>query len=497
MAVPVVAIVGRPNVGKSSLFNWLAGRRISIVDPTAGVTRDRVGTLVKEGETYFELIDTGGIGIEDADNLTAEVEGQIQTALHSADLILFVVEARSGRVPLDEEVAVRLRGIDKPVILVVNKCDTPELDDQVADFFRMGYKPMVPVSAEQKRGRADLLKQIVKRIPETWAEDAPRDPVMKLAIVGRQNVGKSTFINSLAHSERMIVSEVAGTTRDSVDVRFERDGQAFVAIDTAGVQRKRSIGSSVEFYSMARAERSIRRADVVLMFFDPRLRVSRVDKTLVEYIHDEHKPVVFVANKWDLVLDRMVTSQFGDYLRASFSMLDYVPIAFITAQDGKNVQKLLNLSQNMFKQAAVRVTTGDLNRILREALVAQTPPMRQNRRPKIYYATQVAASPPTIVLFTNSPDLFDEPYKRYLLRWFRDRLPFGEVPIKLHLRAKNRDESAPDLEAIVQGGDGPRQRVAARPAKAARDKKPDAAGLKFRAATADDDDLDADLWQDL
>src|SRR5262245_10052962 len=266
MPLPIVAIVGRPNVGKSSLFNCLAGRRISIVDPTAGVTRDRVSTLVQAHDRYFELVDTGGIGIEDRDNLTSDVEHQIQIAIDEAQFILFVVDIRTGIAPLDEEVSRRLRQTSKPVLLVANKCDSRELAPLAAEFFRLGRGKAVCVSAAHKLGRDELLDEIMARLPEPQAEDTPRDVAMKLAIVGRRNTGKSTFINCLAQAQRMIVSEVPGTTRDSVDVRFERDGKVFIAIDTAGVRRKKSVASDIEFYSLARAQRSIRRADVVLLF---------------------------------------------------------------------------------------------------------------------------------------------------------------------------------------------------------------------------------------
>ena len=351
MAVPVVAIVGRPNVGKSSLFNWLAGRRIAIVEPTAGVTRDRVSTLIQVGDRFIELVDTGGMGIADVDNLTEHVERQIDTAIDQAHVILFVVDGRAGVTPLDEEVARRLRYVTKPIICVANKCDTPAIDQQTAEFYKLGRGKLVCVSALQNRNRDELLDLIAERLPPPEAlEAAPKDPALKLAIVGRRNTGKSTFINSLAESERMIVSEVPGTTRDSVDVRFERDGLQFIAIDTAGVRKERSLANAIEFYSLARAERSIRRADVVLLFLDPQVRISKVDKQLADYVLEQHKPAIFVVNKWDLMLP-MRTGRMADYIRKTFPNLDYVPIAFITAKAGKNVHATLNLAQNLHKQA--------------------------------------------------------------------------------------------------------------------------------------------------
>ncbi|MCX7664480.1 MAG: ribosome biogenesis GTPase Der [Gemmataceae bacterium] len=456
MPLPVVAIVGRPNVGKSSLFNWLVGLRISIVDPTAGVTRDRISSIVEEQGRFFELTDTGGIGIVDSDDLTDDVERQIQAAIDQADVILFVTDARTGPMALDEVVATRLRTLGKPVLLVVNKCDTQNLALEASQFHHFGYQPVIPVSAEQLRGKDELLTEIVKRLPPPEPDEGPPEKVeLLLAIVGRRNVGKSTFINSLAQAERVIVSEVPGTTRDSVDVRFTRDGKVFVAIDTAGVRKRASLANDIEYYSLHRAERSIRRADVVLMFFDGMNPVSRVDKQLTEYIVENHKPAIFVVNKWDLLKDQVSTEEFGEYLAKVYPMLDHVPVAFITAKEGKNVFKVLNLAQHLAKQASLRVGTGELNRVLRNALLANPPVQKGTRMPKIYYGAQVASSPPTIVLFTNGPELFDDVYRRYLLNVFRRELPFPEVAIKLDIRHRRdmRKGAAeePDLLSRPEG----------------------------------------------
>ena len=498
MSVPVVAIVGRPNVGKSSLFNALAGRRIAIVEPTAGVTRDRVSTLIKSEDRFFELVDTGGMGVQDVDNLTAHVERQIEAAIDQAHVILFVVDGRTGLVPLDEQVTARLRYTSKPIICVANKCDTMEQDANTAEFYKLGRGKLVCVSAHQKRGLDELGQLIQERLPAPEDIQPEVDVKMKIAIVGRRNTGKSTFINSLAESERMIVSEVPGTTRDSVDVRFERDGQTFIAIDTAGVRKKKSIENDIEFYSTARAERSIRRADVVLLFIDPRTRISKVDKQLAEYVLEQHRPAIFVVNKWDLMVP-MPTEKFGHYIRGTFPTLDYLPIAFITATRGKNVQAVLNLAQNLFKQASARVTTGDLNRVLRKAILDQPPPLRQNRRPKIYYGTQVANNPPTLVLFTNGPELFDNTYQRYLLKTFRDSLPFSEVPVKLYLRHRRREDQVPLEDSPVPKENKP----------APRKEEPSArittalSTLKFKSSVSDEEmerdrsKYDSELWRDM
>ena len=449
MRLPVVAIVGRPNVGKSSLFNMLAGKRISIVDPTAGVTRDRVTYTLEVGDRYIELMDTGGMGIQDMDNLTEDVERQIRTAMEQASLILFVVDMREGVVPLDEIVAAKLRTLNKPIIFVANKADEEKIDIGVGDLFRLGYGNPIPVSANSKRGRGELLFAIHEKLPSDTTMVEPVKPELKVAIVGRRNVGKSTFINSLAEAERVIVSEIPGTTRDSVDVRFERDGKVFVAIDTAGVRKRSSLANSIEFYSLHRAERSIRRADVVLHFFDPRLRVSRVDKQLTQYILDQHKPAIFVVNKWDLAKEKMPTGKWADYLRKIFPMLDYVPIAFITALQGKNVYRVLNLAQELHKQAGRRAKTGELNRVLAQAMLTNGPPLRGKRIPKLYYAAQVAANPPTIVMVTNVPESFERTYLRYLMRTVRDHFNFHEVPLRFILKSKAETASYSDRKAFI------------------------------------------------
>lgn len=444
MAIPKVAIVGRPNVGKSSLLNWLAHKRVSVVDPMAGVTRDRVTYLMHVDDRYFELVDTGGIGIVDRDDLSEDVEHQIQVALNEADVILFVVDGQAGITSLDQRVSQRLRRIDRPKLVVVNKCDSPKLDAEAALFHGIADGSVVLTSVKGNRNQADLLKAILRLLPPPDGREDDEGtrraavPELKLAIVGRRNVGKSTFINQLAQEERMIVSEVAGTTRDSVDIHFELDGKSFIAIDTPGVRKRKSLANDVEWYGLARAKRSIRRANVVLMFYDATQPISRVDKQLVTEIQDEHKACIFVINKWDLVPERS-TESWAEYFMKTFAGMHHVPLAFITAKDGRNIKKLINTAQSVYKQSRTRVGTGELNRVVRQAVAAWPPPMRQNRTARILFATQVATEPPTIVLKVNEAKLFDESWKRYLLRSMRENLPFAEVPIKLYLRSRTRD----------------------------------------------------------
>lgn len=452
MAVPQVVIVGRPNVGKSSVFNWLVNRRVAIVDDQAGVTRDRLTHLMCIGDRYFELVDTGGMGVDDVDNLTNLIEDQIEAAVDSADVLLFVVDTRDGLVPLDEEVAKRLRYAKAPVVCVANKTDADSLDSQANEFYRLGRGKLVRVSTQQNRGKQELLDEIFERLPDQIDEGPPPEPTMKVAIVGRRNTGKSTFVNTLAQAERMIVSEVPGTTRDSVDVRFELDGKAFVAIDTPGLQRRKSINTDIDFYSSHRAERSVRRADVVFLFLDAAERISKVDKQLCDYIAQQYKPCIFVVNKWDMFAGTMPTEKWVAYLKDTFRTMRHVPIAFVTGQTGKNVKALLNHGQMLFKQARSRVGTSDLNRLLKAAIDRSPPPLVRNRQPKIYYATQVGIEPPTLVLFCNQPQALSENYRRYLLGVFRDHLPFGEVPIKLYLRKRESAEpDARETAAATQG----------------------------------------------
>lgn len=447
MGIPQVAIVGRPNVGKSSILNWLAGVRVAIVDDKPGITRDRVVYLMEHEGRFFELVDTGGMGHMDADELTDDIEQQITNAIDSADMILFVVDTRMKMTTMDQEVAKRLRYLKIPILCLANKTDDDTFDVQADEFGKLGHGKPIKISTMQNRNRSVLMNRLMENLPEETADSGePVEPDMKVAIVGRRNVGKSTFVNTLVESERMIVSEVPGTTRDSVDVRFEMDDRAFIAIDTPGLRRKKAQHQyDIDFYGAHRAQRSVRRSDVVLMFLDCGERVGKVDKQLVDYISTEHKPCILVVNKWDKLAGSMPTEKWVAYLGENFPTMRYAPIAFITGQTGKNVKALLNHASMLFKQSRERVSTGQLNRMVRDAIRHSPPPMHQNRRPKVYYATQVGIQPPTIVLFCNQPSAFTKPYRRYLLNRLRDELEFPEVPIKLYLRKREKSDSRDDI----------------------------------------------------
>lgn len=440
MALPVVAIIGRPNVGKSSLFNALSGEMISIVEPTAGVTRDRVSTIIGRGEKYFELIDTGGYGIVDVQQLSKHIEQQIITAIESANIVLFMVDVREGIVPLDERISQLLRKGGLEVIGVANKADAANMFPAAGEFSKLGFGEFICVSATNNLNKQVLLERIFWKL-EGKESARPAKPVMKIAIVGKQNVGKSSLVNAMVGSERVIVSEMPGTTRDAIDVRFEKDGKTIVVIDTAGV-RKKSRMADIEFYSFVRATKSIARADVVLFLIDATANVSDVDKKIARFIADEYKSCIIVINKWDLAKETTVTGAYEDYLTKLLPGLKYAPIAFTTATEAKNVQGVLDLTAEVFKQTTTWITTGRLNKAF-EAIKAESMSAGKRGgggRPNIYYATQVAVNPVTILMFVNKPELFDENHRRFIIGRLRDLLPVSEVPIKLLARARRREK---------------------------------------------------------
>lgn len=444
-----IAIVGRPNVGKSTLLNRMANSRVSIVEPTAGVTRDRVAVpariSTKDGERWFEVVDTGGIGIVDRDDLGPEVEAQVLLAVDNSDLVLFLVDAKDGLTPLDSEVAKRLRGVKTPVLLVVNKCEGRAAAWNVDEFRRLGVgEGPFAISAQGGEGLRDLYDRIGDLLPalESGIDETPAAPVMKLAIVGLRNAGKSTLVNALAGEERMIVSEIPGTTRDSVDVRFERDGESFVVIDSAGLRKKSKLADAVEFFSDARSHRAVRRADVVVHLFDVSQELGQVDKTLTRYVIDHYKPVILGANKWDLVSE-MERQQFVDYIRAELPQLSWAPIHFLSAKAGQGVESLLRLARRLYEQSKTEVSTGLLNRTLERAMEERSP-ISGGARVRIYYGTQTTVSPPTFRLYVNDKRFLTKNYVRYLTARLREELRLEHQPIRLELtdKAESKERSS-------------------------------------------------------
>jgi GTP-binding protein len=466
-ALPVVAIVGRPNVGKSSLLNALVGRRISIVQDQPGVTRDRISSPLRIGDRFVELVDTGGYGFVDPDQLTEHIKHQIELAMTQSQLVLFLVDATDGLTSADEQIASMLRRRGVKTVLVANKADGPKVDTMLGDFARLGLGTPIGVSAMNDRNLDQVVDAVAKNVDLSNAPMDVPEPEMLVAIVGKRNAGKSTLVNAIAelyegHGDRVIVSEVPGTTRDSVDVRFEKEGKSLVVIDTAGVRKKRHmVTNDIEFYSFHRAQRSIRRADVVLMLIDATEPVSEPDKKLAAYIVEQHKPVVLVINKWDLAKsvlqeqareqggkfdDHGIMEEYRKYLDEELKHLDYAPIAFTTARDGKNIQAVVDLAQHLYKQAHTRVPTHKLNTAVREILEQRHPSTPSGRKARIYYVTQTDVAPPTIVLFVNNPAYINETYQRFMINRFRETLPFAEVPIKLVVRQRERQGPARDIE---------------------------------------------------
>ena len=436
MALPSVAIIGRPNVGKSSLLNALAGEMISIVEPTAGVTRDRVSTIIGKGDCYFELTDTGGYGIVDTDQLSGHIEQQIRQAIESANLVVFMVDIRDGLVPLDEAIVRLLRKHELNVIGVANKADSAKMFAAAGEFSKLGFGDFLCVSATNNINKAVLLDKILSKL-EGLESTRPAQPIMKIAIIGKRNTGKSTLVNAMVGSERVIVSETPGTTRDAVNVRFEKDGKTIIVIDTAGIRKKSKMADSIEFYSYVRATWSIRRADVVLFMIDAAVPVSQVDKKLAGFITEEYKSCILVVNKWDLAKDTAVTGDYEDYLTKMLPGLKAVPIAFTTATEAKNVQSVLDLAAQVFKQATTQIPTAKLNKafeIIKQEKVGATKRGRGGW-PKIYYVTQIAINPITILMFVNRPELFEENYRRFIIGRLQELLPIEEVPIRLLARS--------------------------------------------------------------
>jgi GTP-binding protein len=462
MGVPKIAIVGRPNVGKSSLLNRLAGKRVSIVAPTPGVTRDRVTALVEldpplesppgSASTLVELVDTGGYGAytaagrrfddigADLTLLVPQIETQIRLAVEEAALVLFVVDAQAGLTTLDGTIATLLRksGAARRVVVVANKVDGAKWVAQGQEASALGFGEPWCVSATTGFGVRELLDALHGRVRPGDAA-APSEE-MRLAIVGKRNSGKSTLINTLAGEPRVIVSEIAGTTRDAVDVRFRIEGRTLLAIDTAGARKRKSVSDDVELYAYDRMLAAVARADVVLLLIDATAEVSQVDQRLASELLRRFKPVVITVNKWDLVEDRLKPQDYQEYLTERLRGLDFAPIAFVSAAANQGVREVIALAFNLFEQAGHVEPTAGLNRIVRSIVTRSGPSSRQGREARIYYAAQIGTHPPTIALVVNEPALFRGEYERYLLNRLHEELDCGEVPIRLLFRRRRRDE---------------------------------------------------------
>ena len=462
MTVQQIAIVGRPNVGKSSLLNRLARQRISIVAAEPGVTRDRVSAIIELDSPsdspddtparLVEVVDTGGFGAytaqgkryddigADLATLAPDIEAQIAIATDQADLILLVVDAQSGLSSLDNKISTLLRhhGEAGKVLLVANKTDSAEWLAESTAAAALGFGEPMGVSAASGFGIRGLLAAIWHRLPESEAGRDRTDDEIKIAIVAKRNAGKSTLINALAGEPRVIVSEIAGTTRDSIDVRFEMGGRRMLAIDTAGVRKRKSFADDIELYAYQRMLASIRRADVVVLMVDATVEVSQVDKKLTLELQEQHKPTVIAVNKWDLVEDRLKTGDYLDYLTEQLRGLSYAPIVFLSASAGEGLQDLVAMVFNLYQQASHFETTGRLNGVIESILKRRGPSPRLGRQAKVYYVSQIDAHPPTIALVVNDPTLFEGGYERYLLNRLREELPYSEVPIRLLFRARKR-----------------------------------------------------------
>jgi GTP-binding protein len=446
--LPNVAIVGRPNVGKSALFNRLVGRKIAIVHDQPGITRDRISATCTRGARPFRLWDTGGILGAGESELTAQVRLTAEKALSASDLVLFVVDAKDGLTPVDHELARALRKSAKPVALIINKIDNPRDEILAAEFDSLGFKQNVIVSAEHNRGISELLKAVDTLVPAISNQQSAIGNALSIAIIGRPNVGKSSFINALLHGEHAIVSELPGTTRDAVDISYERDGEQFLFIDTAGMRRRGKHSSSVEVFSVMRAERSIRRADLCVLIVDLTTGVTAHDKRIAGLIQQARKAAIVVLNKWDLIKPKRGASetiaQLIEQVRERLFFLDYAPVLVASALTGESVARLFGLIARIQRAARAHIGTGVFNRLLRAAFAANPPPMKRGKRLKLFYAAQAATTardrqvaPPEFVLFVNDPRLISDQYRRYLEARVRETEPFAGLPIVLTMRPRS------------------------------------------------------------
>ncbi|NYB74089.1 ribosome biogenesis GTPase Der [Sedimentibacter hydroxybenzoicus DSM 7310] len=437
MAKPIVTIVGRPNVGKSTLFNRIAGKRISIVEDTPGVTRDRIYAECEWLDNHFTLIDTGGIEPDTIDTIFAQMRVQAEVAIEMADVVLFMVDGKEGVTAADTEVAQMLRKAKKEVILVVNKMDKFVNNDNIYEFYNLGIGDPVSISSSEALGIGDLLDEIIFRFDETM-NTGEEDDSIKIAVIGKPNAGKSSIINKIIGEDRVIVSDIPGTTRDAIDTKFEINGQKYTIIDTAGIRKKSKVLESVEKYSVLRAFTAVERADVCLLVIDADKGVTEQDIRIAGYSHENNKGMIIVVNKWDLIeKDNSTFKEFQEDVRKALAYATYAPILTVSALTGQRVNKVLDAVDEVYNFRNLRVSTGVLNDILTEAVLMNQPRTVKGKRLKIYYATQVAVNPPKFLVFVNDSTIVHFSYERYLENKIRESFEYKGTPIVIEFRSKN------------------------------------------------------------
>ncbi|MEV2585994.1 ribosome biogenesis GTPase Der [Paenibacillus larvae] len=440
MGRPIIAIVGRPNVGKSTIFNKIIGDWLAIVEDRPGVTRDRLYGIGEWMNREFSIIDTGGIEIDGEDHIMKSVKVQAELAIEESDVIIFMVDAKSGLTPSDEEVAELLYRSRKPVVLAVNKVDNLKRQDEIYEFYGLGFGDPIPISGAHGLGIGDLLEAASRHFPEE--EDGEYgEEVIRVALIGRPNVGKSSLVNAILGEERVIVSDQAGTTRDAIDTPFEKDGQKYVIIDTAGMRKRGKVYENTEKYSVMRALKAIERADVVLVVLNGEEGIIEQDKHIAGYAHEAGKAALFVVNKWDVVeKDDKTMQRFTQNIRDHFLFMTYAPVTFVSAKTHQRLHRLLPIVDRVAEKHAMRVQTHVLNDVVSDAVIFNPPPTDKGRRLRINYATQVSVKPPCFVFFVNDPDLMHFSYERYLENKIRAAFDFEGTPVRLFTRRKSDQE---------------------------------------------------------
>lgn len=440
MSKPIVAIVGRPNVGKSTLFNRIGKKRVSIVEDMPGVTRDRIYMDAEWLGREFTMIDTGGIEIETSDKILTSMRHQAKLAIEEADAIVFVVDAKTGLTTADQEVASILRNTRKPVILAVNKVDSMKNENEIYEFYNLGLGDPIAISAANLLNIGDLLDRVIECLAD-FKDEEDNDDQIKVAVIGRPNVGKSSLVNAILGEERVIVSDIPGTTRDAIDTHFVKDDLKFMLIDTAGMRRKAKIDLPVERYSVIRSLRSVDRADVVLMVIDAEDGVTEQDKKIAGYAHEAGKASIIVINKWDLIeKDSKTSLRFTEMVRSELAFMQYAPVLFTSALTGQRVHRATELIKYVADQHSMRVKTSVLNQVIEDATAINPPPSSHGKRLKIYFATQPDVKPPTFILFVNEPETMHFSYLRYLENKLRESFGLEGTPLKLVVRGRKEKE---------------------------------------------------------